>query len=63
MKAYLKKIRWWQWLLIGLAAVILALGIWTAVRWIIILRARTPEVEYDPGVWLNITPSSQPRQQ
>ena len=56
MKAYLKKIRWWQWLLIGLAAVILALGIWIAVRWIIILRARTPEVEYDPGVWFELAP-------
>lgn len=46
----------WKWVLIGLAALVLAFVVWAAVRYYIILRAHTPEVEYDPGVWFELTP-------
>mgnify|MGYP002625382910 CR=1 FL=1 len=51
-----KKKRVWLWLLILLAALGAAVLAWMGVQYYIILRSRTPEVEYDPGVWFELAP-------
>ena len=47
---------WKRLILIAVVLLLMAAAIWIEARYIMILRARTPAVAYDPGVWFEVAP-------